>query len=203
VDGWIHGDKLYLRVADYKTGRTKFSLTDVWYGKGIQMLLYLFALEAEGESRYGRQIVPAGVLYSPARDVLLSMPRGSSPEEIAAERQKALRRSGLILNDPEVIEAMENGDRPRRIPVTFKKGEAVGSLASAEQLGRLAAHVERTLIEMGREVRAGSILANPLKSPAEDPCAYCEFAAACDFREGVDEARIKARVGDREFWEKI
>ena len=98
---------------------------------------------------------------------------------------------------------MENGDSPSRIPVTFKKGEASGSLASAEQLGRLAEFVEKTLEEMGREVRAGSIAANPLKNAAEDPCAYCEFAAACDFRDGVDKARIKAKLSDREFWERV
>ena len=203
VDGWLHGDTLYLRVADYKTGKTSFSLSDVWYGKGIQMLIYLFALQAEGGKRYGRDIRPAGVLYSPARDVLLPLPRGSSDEEIAAARRKLLRRSGLVLNEPEVIEAMENGDSPSRIPVTFKKGEASGSLASAEQLGRLAEFVEKTLEEMGREVRAGSIAANPLKNAAEDPCAYCEFAAACDFRDGVDKARIKAKLSDREFWERV
>ena len=87
--------------------------------------------------------------------------------------------------------------------VKFKKGEVSGSLASAAQLGKLAEHVEKTLREMGKEVKAGSIKANPLRSPAEDPCAYCEFAAACDFREEVDEARIKAKIPDNEFWQKI
>ncbi len=205
VDGWIDNDELYLRVADYKTGRTKFNLTDVWYGKGIQMLIYLFALEREGGEHYGRdkKIVPAGVLYSPAKDLLLSMPRNSSDEEIAKERRKTLLRSGLILNDSAVIEAMEHGDAPRRIPVKFKKDGVSGSLATAAQLGRLASHVENVLTEMGREVKAGSIRANPLRNAAEDPCAYCEFAAACDFREDVDKARIKAKISDEEFWNKI
>ena len=87
--------------------------------------------------------------------------------------------------------------------VKFKKGEVSGSLASAAQLGRLAEHVENVLREMGKEVKAGSIRANPLRSPAEDPCSYCEFAAACDFREEVDAARIKAKIPDDEFWQKI
>ena len=125
VDGWIDNDDLYLRVADYKTGRTKFNLTDVWYGKGIQMLIYLFALEKEGGEHYGKdkKIIPAGVLYSPAKDLLLSMPRNSSDAEIEKERHKKLLRSGLILNDADVIEAMEHGEAPARIPVKFKKGE--------------------------------------------------------------------------------
>ena len=63
VDGWLHDGKLYLRVVDYKTGRKAFSLSDVWYGMGLQMLLYLFALERSGPARYGHEIVPAGVLY--------------------------------------------------------------------------------------------------------------------------------------------
>lgn len=53
VDGWLHDGKLYLRVVDYKTGRKAFSLSDVWYGMGLQMLLYLFALERSGPARYG------------------------------------------------------------------------------------------------------------------------------------------------------
>ena len=70
VDGWVHEGKLYLRVVDYKTGRRKFDLSDVWYGMGLQMLLYLFALAENGSARYGREIVPAGVLYVPARDAM-------------------------------------------------------------------------------------------------------------------------------------
>ena len=55
VDGWLKNGKLYLRVVDYKTGKKAFDLADVRYGLGIQMLLYLFALQ-----RYGGSAVPAG-----------------------------------------------------------------------------------------------------------------------------------------------
>ena len=55
----------------------------------------------------------------------------------------SLRRSGLILNDPEVIAAMEHSDTPRYIPVTFKKSGADGdALVSAERLGsQISAHL--------------------------------------------------------------
>ncbi|MFR6184375.1 MAG: PD-(D/E)XK nuclease family protein [Lawsonibacter sp.] len=48
VDGWVHDGRLYLRVVDYKTGKKSFDLTEVWNGLGLQMLLYLFALEDRG-----------------------------------------------------------------------------------------------------------------------------------------------------------
>ena len=66
VDGWLHDGKLYLRVVDYKTGRKSFDLSDVRYGLGIQMLLYLFTLEKEGAvllripHRAGGGAVPPG-----------------------------------------------------------------------------------------------------------------------------------------------
>jgi ATP-dependent helicase/nuclease subunit B len=114
VDGWLNerDGRLYLRVADYKTGKRKFSYSDVRYGIGIQMLVYLFVLAEHGFRRYGREVVPAGILYTPARDVLLPLPRSSSPEEIAKKRSDELRRSGLILADEAVIEAMEHGKTP-------------------------------------------------------------------------------------------
>ncbi len=116
VDGWLHDGKLYLRVVDYKTGRKAFSLSDVWYGMGLQMLLYLFALERSGPERYGHEIVPAGVLYVPARDVLIPADRRLSPEEAAKERAGAVRRSGLLLDDAAVLHAMEHSDTPQYLP---------------------------------------------------------------------------------------
>ena len=41
----------------------------------------LDALERSGPARYGHEIVPAGVLYVPARDVLIPADRRLSPEE--------------------------------------------------------------------------------------------------------------------------
>ncbi len=207
VDGWADGDTLYLCVADYKTGSRTFSLTDVWYGLGIQMLLYLFALEAEGRTHYGyKRIVPAGVLYAPARDLLVKLPRNASPEEIARERQKTLRRSGLLLADPQVLMAREESEKPRYLPVTYKDGEPFGSVATAAQLGRLAEYVRKLLEKMGAALRSGSIQADPLcRSGGRTPCEWCPYTAACVFREGEDgdESRQLRSMRDDEFWSAL
>ena len=186
VDGWVHGGKLYLRVVDYKTGLKKFDLSDVWYGMGLQMLLYLFALEKNGSALYGKEIVPAGVMYVPARDALLSSPSRLDGEEAKKKRAAAKRRSGLILADPDVVEAMEHGDSPRYIPVKFKGGVPSGdALATAEEFGVVERHIEATLREMSRELRGGSIAADPYyRSQQENACVNCDFFDACHFSDG-------------------
>jgi ATP-dependent helicase/nuclease subunit B len=206
VDGWVHDGKLYLRVVDYKTGRKAFDLSDVWYGMGLQMLLYLFSLARTGEERYGREVVPAGVLYVPARDVLVKARGSMDDPEIQRERDKALRRSGLLLDDPAVLEAMEHGDAPRYLPVSFnKEGRAVGdSLASLERLGLLSRRIDETLLGLARELRGGSIEADPyFRSQQDMACLYCDYFDACHFDETKDCRRYLTRLKPGQVWERL
>ena len=204
VDGWLHEGKLYLRVVDYKTGRKTFSLSDVWYGMGLQMLLYLFALEADGEARYGHEIVPAGVMYVPARDVLLSMPEDPDEAEVEKKRRDALRRSGLALNDTAMLEAWEKGEDKRYIPVKFKNGvPTAGGVASLEQLGLLGRHIRGSLGEMAKELHRGSIAADPYyRSQQENACLNCDYFDACHFAEGEngEQSRFMPKLTEGRVW---
>lgn len=207
VDGWVRGDKLYLRVVDYKTGRKSFDLTDVWNGLGLQMLLYLFTLKEEGKALFGgREIVPAGVLYLPARDAVISGSRTMTEEARRAKVDDELRRKGLVLDDPAVLEAMEGGEgAPRFLPVKLTKaGTFTGdALVSAERLGRLEKHTLRILRDVAAELSAGNIAADPFwKGPRENACRFCDYAAACQFREGQggDRRRWFPSVKAPEFW---
>ena len=204
VDGWVHEDKLYLRVMDYKTGKRKFSLPDVWCGMGLQMLLYLFSLGENGHLLYGREIVPAGVLYIPARDVILPETNDLSDEEIAKKRAAAICRSGLLLDDAEVINAMEHGEEPKYIPVKFKNGVPTGdALASTERFGLLAEHINKTLREMAAELHHGSIAADPFyRNQQENACLHCDYLAACQFVNGEngESLRIPPKLTATKVW---
>lgn len=205
VDGWEHDGKLYLRVVDYKTGKKEFSLSDVWYGMGLQMLLYLFTLEKCGEDLYGKEVVPAGVLYIPAFDKAVVSQSNLSDEEIAAVKAKQHLRSGLILQDDAVIDAMEEGEDRQYIPVTVKKrGSSVPeALATAEQMGLLARHIDQTLTELAKELRAGSILADPYyKSQQQNACMYCDYYHACYFEDGKhgDARRYLPKLPATKVW---
>lgn len=202
VDGYVHDGRLFVRVVDYKTGKKSFSLSDVWYGMGLQMLLYLFALERSGAARYGREIVPAGVLYVPARDALVSARTDMTAEEILAEKAKDRQRSGLLLDDGAILAAMERGETPSYIPVRFKDGRYQGdALASAEQLGSLSRHIDATLRALAAELRGGSVAADPwFRSQTDSACRHCDYAAACHFDAQNDQARYIGALRPDQVW---
>lgn len=206
VDGWIRDGKLYLRVVDYKTGKKGFKLSDIWYGMGMQMLIYLFALGKNGRERYGgMEIVPAGVLYAPARDVMVAAPPSCTDEEIERLRLDKLKRSGLLISDPEVLRAMEKEDPALFIPVKFgKDGEIKGdSVATVSQMGHLGRHIEKTLLEIGRELKSGSIAAEPCFGSVGSPCDYCDYKSACQFDENRDRRRYLPKLEDKEVLARV
>jgi len=209
VDGWVKDNRLYLRVVDYKSGKKAFDLAAVRMGLDIQMLLYLFALKKEGKQRFGMDIEPAGVLYLPARDEILSAERNITPEQLQSQREKELRRTGLLLSEPEVLQAMEHEalQSPRFLPVRVnREGDVSGALASADQLGRLGQYVERLLHQIAREVRDGNIDADPCCHNEDDSfCKYCDWADACHFQDGRDGDHLHyiLPVKPEEFWRQV
>ena len=122
VDGWLHDGKLYLRVVDYKTGRKAFSLSDVWYGMGLQMLLYLFALERSGPARYGlrdragrRALRPGARRAHPCRPPALA--GGGGPESAPAR----CAAPACCSTTPPCCTRMEHSDTPQYLPVSPRR----------------------------------------------------------------------------------
>ena len=211
VDGWTRNGRLYLRVVDYKTGKKSFSLTDVWHGLEMQMLLYLFTLEGRGKALFGADPEAAGVLYLPARDLILSGSRSMTEQQRQREIDKQLRRSGMLLDDPDLLAAMEHvepGGAPRFLPIRVSKrtGAISGdSLATAEQWGKLRRHVGRILRDIAGEIARGNIDADPwLRGNNRSYCDFCDWADACHFEEGVgrDCYRYLYSVKGKRFWEE-
>ena len=220
VDGYIKNGRLYLRVMDYKSGKKSFSLSDIWYGLNMQLIIYLYALQQEGLDRYRarltaelNEIVPAGVLYVPVRDELPDAARDTDEDGLRILRDKALRRSGLLSDDMSLLEAMEHGleGDGRFIPVSIKTGKgedeptlaAKSAVADLAKFGRLARYTQKKLLEMGQALRNGSIEADPRKTD-RSYCEWCDFRAACRFDETAgDKVRWLKNIKDKEFWEQL
>ena len=140
----------YVRVVDYKSGHKEFNLQDVYNGLNQQMLIYLFCLwrgklkRPQGEL----EVTPAGILY--ARASQPSLQEADAPRAMETARRRMVR-NGLLLDRPEVLEAMEKEPNGLFIP----KGNPAKYLATLEQFGVLERHTQRLLKRVATQLKQG------------------------------------------------
>ncbi len=204
VDLYKTAEEAYVRVVDYKTGRKDFDYTDILNGLGLQMLIYLFALRKYGDRLGLEAVLPAGVLYLPARqDYLLTDP-DTDDETIDAMHQKARKRKGLILGEDKVLAAMEEDpENPRFMPYEQTKNGIQGDLADRHQMDLLERFVFRKLAEITDGIASGDLTPDPIIRSLYGPCRYCEYRTAC--HEGLcrHEERPMAATKAAAFWEQL
>lgn len=180
----INGEK-YIRIVDYKSSGKDFRLSDVVQGLNMQMLIYLFTLWQNGKEKYG-EFTPAGVLYYPANSPLVSVARNSTDEEIETERQKKCTMTGIVLDNSEVIKAMDSTESGTYIPVRYKGGQFVGSLIGLSQLEKLKEKADSILIEMADALHSGKIEAVPSYGESyKTVCDYCDYKSVCSYEENI------------------
>lgn len=180
VDAFRDGENSYIRIVDYKSGSKTFNLGEVLEGLDMQMLIYLFAICENGAERYG-SVTPAGVLYLPAKLPFVNISRELSDEAMDRERFKVMRTNGLLIDDPDVLRAMEPDLAGVFIPVSLLKSGAISkasSLATLEQFGRIRRRIQKILVEMVEQLHAGAVDAVPI-SGTKDACAYCDYHDIC------------------------
>lgn len=204
VDQWQETEGSFFRVVDYKTGRKDFDYCDIFNGIGLQMLLYLFALEEGGEKILGAASVPAGVQYFPARVPVLSADGSLTDEQAEKLRAKEWRRKGLLLDEEPVLQAMEPGEAPARMCYTVQRdGSRSGDLATREQMRTLRAYVYRVLARLVDEIASGNVTPNPYtRGTSHNACAFCPYGTVCHRDEVEGRRNYKAMTGQR-FWEEV
>lgn len=204
VDQWHGLQGNFFRVVDYKTGKKDFDYCDVFNGVGLQMLLYLFALEEGGEAILGRRPVSAGVQYFPARVPVVTADGRLTDEEADKMRHKLWRRKGLLLDDEAVLQAMEPGENPVRMCYAVKKdGSRSGDLANQGQLGMLKEYVYGILGRLVDEIASGNVTPNPYtRGTSHNACTFCPYGTVCCRDEVEGRRNYKAMTAQR-FWEEI
>ena len=204
VDQWQSQGGSYFRVVDYKTGRKDFDYCDIFNGVGLQMLLYLFALESGGQALLGLRSVPAGVQYFPARIPVMGADGRLTEEEAEKLRMKEKRRKGLLLDDEMVLQAMEPGEQPQRLNYTVRKdGSRSGDLASREQLGVLKDYIYRVLRNLVNDIASGNVTPDPYtRGTSHNACTFCPYGAICHRDEVPGRRNYKTMTAQR-FWEEI
>ena len=202
VDAYRLGETNFFRVVDYKTGKKDFDYCDVFNGVGLQMLLYLFALEQEGQEVLGGTPIPAGVQYFPARVPYIGL--DGAGEDESGERQKIWKRRGLLLKDDLVLKAMDPEENmPRLSCKRNKDGDLQGDLADRTQLKQLRDYVFRLLGRMVDEIASGQVSPNPYtRGSKHDACTFCPYGPICR-KDSVEGRRNYKEMSAQWFWEEI
>lgn len=201
VDLWANGDRKYLRIVDYKTGKKDFDYCHVLNGLGLQMLLYLFALEMAGDKAYG-ECLPAGVQYFPARAPMINSSGAEGSWE--KERQDKWKRSGLILGEDAVLYAMEPEDKPKRMHYSrSKEGELSGMLATGTQFAQLKKYVFLLVKRLVDQISGGNVEPDPyMRGTLYNACKYCPYHSVCHPATVENVRNFKSIAADR-FWQDV
>lgn len=186
----------YVRIVDYKTGKTDFSYADVYNGVGQQLLIYLLAVTSTMNClNRDMRLKAAGIMYMKAGDVegrMLAdrreLKEGLSDDKRQKIKASAFSRSGVILNDLELADKMNRNKEflPVKVNKPSKK-EPLGAFSanskkyalSEQTLEKLLQYAKDSLLLMESELASGNIRAFPLRKESFDPCEYCDYKASC------------------------
>ena len=216
IDLCEDGDILYLKIIDYKTGKTKFDLTDIYYGLQLQLVVYMdAALEKTGREYPDKTIVPSGLFYYHIDDPMAERKPGNGEEETKSQILRQLRMNGLVNGKPESLCHLDHrlGEESGAVdsdvaPVVMKDSQIVerrSSAAGEERFRVLGSFVNRKLKAMGREILDGTISVAPYKNGNRTACDYCPYHSICGFdvkTEGYGYRRFDS-LNPEEVWEKM
>ncbi len=192
VDLLKDGEKTYVKVIDYKSGSKKFSLSDVYYGLQIQLIVYLDAILENKDKLKIDDAHPGGVFYFRLDDPMVESDN-KNPESIEQEIMKKLKMDGIILKDIKVVKAIDNEIEEKKksdiIPVSLKKDGDFGAYSSVleeKEFMGIIKHVKNLIEEIAKEILKGNIKIQPFKKDKNIACEYCKYATICQFDKNFD-----------------
>ena len=160
IDCYDNGEKKFLRVVDYKTGSHKFDPDKVENGEDIQLPAYLFTAAGEANRHYfgeGSTLEAASAQFLSAEE---------------SHGQTLPTRSGFILNDAELIDAL--GEESQDEGKGKKKIKSASPL-SPDEFSRVEQNFKSSVSAIGESIYSGNIP----KTPSEDACRFCSLRKTC------------------------
>lgn len=187
VDTYEAQDKIYVRIIDYKSGNTSFSLMNLYHGLQLQLVVYMnAAMELVGKKHPDKQVEPAGIFYYHVKHPMVDGTGNESEEEIRKAVLEQLKLNGLVNENPDIYRAMdeEMSDSSSVIPVGIKKDgslKAASKVASAEEFSVISEYVNKKITETGKRIFAGDVSMKPYQMDKQSGCDYCPYHAVCGF----------------------
>ena len=176
------------------------------------MLIYLFSVCKSSEGNFknelgcggDEELIPAGILYMPATVNNVSVDAHNN-DKVEKGVSGEFKRNGLILDDVDIIRAMEAEASGKVVPAIVKEEEVnvidpetgkpkkdgrknvketkistKGSVATIEKMEEIFAKTKKVIAKHCDEMTSGNANAVPLETEkGKYPCDYCKMRSIC------------------------
>ena len=187
VDTYETSDKVYVKIIDYKSGNTSFSLVNLYHGLQLQLVVYMnAALELEEKRHPGKKAEPAGIFYYHIQNPIVDGLGNETEAEIRNSVLEQLKLNGLVNDNPEIYEAMDSdfAGNSSVIPIGKKTDgslKATSKVASTYDFSVMSDYVQEKIKETGKKIFAGDISIHPYSLDGKSGCDYCPYHTVCGF----------------------
>ena len=189
IDTCVDGDKVYVKVVDYKTGKKAFDVTALYHGLQLQLMVYLDAAVGLEEKRHpGQEVIPAGVFYYRIEDPLVDKRQKTedSGEEIQEDILKELKPDGVINCKDEVLAHLDRRMEGESlvVPVKYNKNGSLSKTSKAvseEEFAVMIQHAVGKVKSVHELILKGEVEPRPYRNGQETGCDYCGYRNICGF----------------------
>ena len=180
IDVCEDGDKLYIKVIDYKTGKQVFDWNQLCHGLQLQLVVYLnAAMEIQKQKYPDKQVVPAGLFYYLMKDPLVKK------EADAQKREKAilgeLCPNGVLQGDDTVVKHLDCDFTKYSQVIPVHKD----TMLSEADFDVICRHVNGQVQKIGTKILEGKVETEPYELSKKTPCKYCSYRSICGFDEAI------------------
>ena len=206
--------RTYLRIVDYKSGTTQFSLERLYYGLQLQLAVYMgAALEWAGEQ--GKEnVAPAGMLYYRIDDPLVAKSDDAGRavrRELAMNGLVSADSASLVRQDRSFFDAsggLAAGVTSEVIPAaTLKSGllSARSMAVEEENFYAVLGCARETLFRNAERIMHGDVEPAPYRRGTETACGLCSFRDSCGFDPKLAGYRYRTleKIDAEDLWDRI
>ena len=167
----------FVKVIDYKSSETGFSLSDVASGLSLQLMLYLRSTSTGGKK-------PGGAFYFTVQNPILHTDNALEGEALQEGLLKCFRMNGVLSESlvHEIDQSIAGGESAV-IPVRLKKDGGFwknNSLLERTQMDALLLEAENAAKKTTGRIFSGNMKPEPYKTKKLDPCRFCEYILTCN-----------------------
>ena len=197
VDLCRDGDRIYVKILDYKSGSRDLDQELMEKGYQLQLLVYMNAvmdqLRKDGE---GREILPSAMLYyrldNPMTD---ADPENADFEDggfvVTDEDRKKLRKklrpTGMVLDEEDSLLHLDHNlpGSSEVIPVQTnkeRKPDARSRTYTGDRFREMTGAATETMCRVAENILKGATDASPARlDEKRTACDYCEYKNVCGF----------------------